>query len=203
MYLDEIEKEAGSGLVDLNFRDKRRGWLNNSVVGTTTSRRQLVLKGSQNSFYNAFIVGTFLRSSCYQCPVNGLPRLGNLTIADFWGIQADAGISQIEIDKGISLMLVNGPDEEESLLTRLTHCLVLIKKDFAIAKDGNAPMCEAAHEPVNRTEFFMDLDVLPYSALAKKHLKPSLKRRLDQMIKENFSAGIISKARSLQKILGL
>ncbi len=200
-YLDEIEKTSGDILVDLNFRDKRRGWLNNSVVGTTATDKEIVIKGVKNSFYNAFIVGIFLRNSCYQCPVNGLPRFGNLTIADFWGISPDGEISQKEIDKGISLLMINDSGLEKSFFSRLADRLLMINEDLSTAQEGNVSMCKASHLPSNRSAFFNDFDKQPYAILEKNYLRPSLKRRLDQMIKENFSTSFISKVRNLQKLL--
>ncbi len=201
-YKNEMESKISEKLIEINFRDKRRGWLNNTVVGITRYGKQALLKGRHNSFYNAFIVGTFLRDSCYQCPVIGLPRFGSITIADFWGVQADADITQHEIDKGISLLMINDPDVEERLLAGVLNRLELFNRPFIEARAGNAPMCTPADMPTNRDDFFGDLDRLPYSDLAKKYLQPSYKRRLSQFIKENFSTNLIARARDLKKVFG-
>jgi hypothetical protein len=200
-YLENIEKESGVHLTDINFRDKRRGWLNNTVVGSSSDNKHVILKGVKNSYYNAFVVGTFLRKSCYQCPVIGLPRFGNITIADFWGIKADSVISQQEIDKGVSLLMVNDPTMKKMVFEGLAERLFFVEREFSDAQKGNSPMCTPSKEPANRTDFFADLNRHPYPTLADKYLKPKLKRRLDQLIKENCSAGFINNLRKLQNAL--
>jgi Pyruvate/2-oxoacid:ferredoxin oxidoreductase delta subunit len=197
-YLESIERDSGRQFTDLNFRDKRRGWLNNTVVGTSSDKKHIILKGGKNSYYNAFVVGTFLRKPCYQCPVIGMPRFGNVTIADFWGIQADSIIPQKEIDKGISLLMVNDPTMKKMIFEGLSEKLFSVEKKLSDAQQGNTPMCTPSKLPANRTLFFNDLDRYPYSILADKYLKPSLKRRFDQLIKENCSTGLINKFRIFQ-----
>ncbi len=200
-YVGYIEKIFDEKVADIDFRDKRNGWLNNVVVGKFSHARQVQIKGNRNSFFNGFILNAFLRNTCYQCPVIGLPRFGHLTIADFWGIQPDNDIPRSEIDKGISLLMVNGPTKAETFLPALENRLVLFQRTLSEARTGNAPMCIPANRPKTRDEFFYDFDKLTYPDLAKKFLQPTMKRMLIQWIKENFNADFISKARDLKKVV--
>ena len=200
-YVHSISQSFNKKFIDINFRDKRRGWLNNTVVGKCSDLESVLFKGKDNSFFNGFILNTFLRQSCYKCPVIGLPRFGQVTIADFWGIERDDHITQNEIDKGISLLMVNDPHIAGELLLRLTDKLTLLPRTLSEAQAGNAPMCTPSEKPAYRESFFRELDILPYPTLARKYMQPSLKKRITQFVKENFSSDLIAKIRKFKNKL--
>lgn len=38
------------------------------------------------AYYLAFIKGDITREDCYSCPFTTVERVGDITLADFWGI---------------------------------------------------------------------------------------------------------------------
>lgn len=56
-----------------------------------------------------FLNGMFYNEACYNCPYTNLNRNGDITIGDFWGIK---GKDEKEIEKGISLVLINSSKGE-------------------------------------------------------------------------------------------
>ena len=46
-----------------------------------------------------------LRPSCYECPYKSIMHPGDITIADYWGIEKAA--PEFDDNKGVSLVLVN------------------------------------------------------------------------------------------------
>lgn len=73
-----------------------------SLGGKLTS-----LYGSDNLYMAAFDKGAMFRKSCYTCPYARLPRVGDCTIADFWGIGRHGVPFRQDTLKGVSLVLVN------------------------------------------------------------------------------------------------
>ena len=54
---------------------------------------------------------TVLRPSCYECPYKSVMHPGDITIADYWGIEKAA--PEFDDNKGVSLVLVNNEAGEK------------------------------------------------------------------------------------------
>ncbi len=80
-YLEEKTID-GEKVLNVNFRDKINGWSNYLTTTTTTTVPALT-----DSYMKAFLANLSLRKSCGNCKFNSLPRSGDLTIGDFWGIE--------------------------------------------------------------------------------------------------------------------
>lgn len=76
-----------SSIRHIAFRDKRKGWAGETFVVEYNDGNQFWGGGSSDSYFNAFLRNLTLRKSCGQCLFNRLPRQGDLSIGDFWGIQ--------------------------------------------------------------------------------------------------------------------
>lgn len=55
----------------------------------------------------AFDKSALFRKSCYQCKYAQVPRVGDISLADFWGIGRHGVPFRHDVMKGISLVLVN------------------------------------------------------------------------------------------------
>lgn len=103
-YLHMREEEYNRKIKGVNFRNKEKfGWKEHRetiVVG----KREIDSRVYTNLFYKELIS----RPSCYQCIYANQNRVGDITIADFWGHE-DAVPGKWEDDKGVSLVLVNNP----------------------------------------------------------------------------------------------
>lgn len=107
-YIEYLEKKHKGIIVNWNFRDKEKyGW-------SITLRYDVNHKGKIKTFYTqaglspyfyGFLRGKFLRESCYHCPYTKLQRVGDITLADFWGVKA-LGLSG-DVSSGCSCVLVN------------------------------------------------------------------------------------------------
>ena len=60
---------------------------------------------SSRVFKELFYGHTILRPSCYECPYKSVMHPGDITIADYWGIEKAA--PEFDDNKGVSLVLVN------------------------------------------------------------------------------------------------
>ena len=56
----------------------------------------------------AYLKNLFLMKSCYDCNFNTIPRVGDITLADAWGIgQIDKEFFKDNKDNGVSLVIIN------------------------------------------------------------------------------------------------
>lgn len=88
-------------ITDVNFRNKNKyGWKEH-VETVEVSGVEYDSRVFTNFYYNHLI----LRPSCYECAYKQYVHPGNITLADFWGI--DTAVTGFNDDKGVSLVLVN------------------------------------------------------------------------------------------------
>ncbi|MDE5730436.1 MAG: Coenzyme F420 hydrogenase/dehydrogenase, beta subunit C-terminal domain, partial [Alistipes sp.] len=69
----------------------------------------LPLCGIHDIYMKAFDKALIFRESCYDCRFNGLSRVGDLTVADFWGVGRCGVPFRHDVTKGVSLVLPNSP----------------------------------------------------------------------------------------------
>ncbi len=103
-YRAEKEAAVGKRMVDLVFRDKRLGWkwkknAYRIVYADGSEERE---RAMTQPFHAGYLRGFFYRPSCGICPYASLPRVADVTLADFW---AYAG--PLASDRGVSLVCVN------------------------------------------------------------------------------------------------
>lgn len=103
IYLNSHFKDKHINYID--FRAKEYyGW---STEMTITFDDGTIYRDThdKDTFYRAFLPCMSLRKSCSSCPFSRLPRQGDLSIGDFWGIARYK--KALNDKKGTSLVLVN------------------------------------------------------------------------------------------------
>lgn len=102
-YLSELQKNIEIDSID--FRDKSFGWCCGPVA--IRYKDGSVVKEKKDPYMQAFIRGYLRTGSCTDCKYAEFPRIGDITIGDFWNIEKyDASFSD---GKGTSLVTINSP----------------------------------------------------------------------------------------------
>lgn len=100
-YLNFVAKKYHGKIKSVDFRNKKEyGWKEH-IESIEVNGIRHDSKTYTNLFYNHVII----RPSCFKCPYKNLNRPGDITIADFWGI--DNAVNNFNDDKGVSLVLIN------------------------------------------------------------------------------------------------
>ena len=102
-------------------------------------------------YITAFMTGLSSRENCHRCVYAGSPRVGDLTIGDFWGLGA-LEKTAMNAKKGVSLLLVNTAKGGD-LLSRAGGGFVLEERTLAEAVRGNANLQRASVRPRNKDVF--------------------------------------------------
>ncbi len=99
-YLNCRQAEYDGKITAVEFRDKQFGW--------KAHRETFSIKGlkyDSDDYTSLFYSHNTLRPSCFECSYKSINRVGDITIADFWGI--DKAVPGFNDDKGVSLVMVN------------------------------------------------------------------------------------------------
>ncbi len=126
-----------------------RGW----GIAPTPTKENCKLKpltGIANLYMAAFDKAAIFRESCYDCHFNGLSRVGDITIADFWGIGASGIPFKHDVTKGVSLIIVNSKMGHK-IIRDLNDCFIE-KRELQEAVKLNHNLVKSSLKPQNREE---------------------------------------------------
>jgi len=166
-YLSELN--LSGDFIETNFRDKICGWRPELTSTTTTTTTSYTCSAKDDDFMKAFLNNFCLRKSCTKCFFNRLPRSGDLTLGDFWGVN-----KKYDDEFGTSIILSNNK-KGDILLRKIKKNLKLLKKvDISKAIPGNPCLIKSTIENPLRDEFFENLD------------KKTLKENVDCLINKRY-----------------
>lgn len=160
-YLYWQEQKNHSKVAWIDFRNKKDfGWRDHVETlwfenGKTTNCRVF-----KNLFYGHMI----LRPSCYECPYKSVIHPGDITIADYWGIEKAA--PEFDDNKGVSLVLVNS-ELGKNVFNQVRN--QLIWKQTKLEDSLQPPLKAPFPKPKNRKLFWNDFRNKTFEYVAKKY----------------------------------
>lgn len=164
-FLQENNEEK---ILNLNFRSKKRGWGAFYTLIIKTDRKEYCIDGSKSSYLKAF-GNLSLNTSCLNCQFNKIPRIADITVGDFWGV--DEYDNSLNDKKGTSIILINNIKGQNLLKEIEKNCrLQEVPLDVAIKRNPNIYSSSKAHK--NRKKFLED------ACINNKSLKYCVKKYL-------------------------
>lgn len=160
-YLQWQEEKSNSKVNAVDFRNKKDfGWSAHVETLTMADGKKVNSEVWKNLFYGHMI----LRPSCYRCPYKSIHHPGDITIADYWGIEmASPGFND---DKGVSLVLINN-DKGIDLFDKVKNNLIY--KSTRIEDSLQPPLVAPFPRPDNRDQFWQDFCNKDFTYIAKKY----------------------------------
>ncbi|TKJ32448.1 MAG: coenzyme F420-reducing hydrogenase subunit beta [Planctomycetes bacterium B3_Pla] len=172
-YMEYLEQKYLSKPRKVSFRDKRRGWTYLIAIEFYNGQ-EVVRRFTADPYYTAFLKNICLRRCCHECDFKGLPRVADVTLADFWGIGARH--PELDDNKGTSLVLVNS-DKGKGIYECCHRELFSHECPFDYI-EGNVCLMGSVRPHPHRQKFFADLSSEPFEVLVKRHMTfPSIPRR--------------------------
>lgn len=188
-YIKSFEERYGSPVVYAKAKSKEYGWRNLTQKVILADGRHLYETETQSNFTKGYLqTGVYCRPSCYDCKFKGFPRISDITLADFWGIEnVDRSM---EKDLGTSLVMVNSK-KGVSFFEKAKVRARVIPVPFKSILAGNIALVKSLAPPlVNREEFFEDLDKMSFSELSEKYIRRS-KRTFRSVVKRYLKIGFV------------
>ena len=116
-YLEKLKNrlDKAENTVIWNYEFRRRdGWGKSPSISTAMNSYQR-LYGVDALYMEAFNASAIFRKCCYSCSYAEVPRVGDCTIADFWGLGRYGIPFKHDVMKGVSLVLANNKKGEKLL----------------------------------------------------------------------------------------
>lgn len=144
-YLDAVSN--GKTINKISFRNKKYGWDNHNlylelIYDDSTS---YVCGGGKDSYFSAFLDARLNRLSCGSCADTGIPRAGDITVGDCWGIQQ----YEPEIYDGRGLSWVSINSEKGRLLYSEIETDLQINVIYPLEELLNRNMCYSKPKELN------------------------------------------------------
>ncbi len=181
-YLDYIEKINHKRIANVDFRDKTHfGWADHKETAYFTDGTSF----SNDIFKDLFYSHRILRKNCFECPYKNLNRVGDISIADCWGISTE--YPEFDDNKGVSLVLINSQKGKQffsALDEGAIHSIVV-----DINRLQQPCLCKNWEQPSNYDEFWKFYQHHSFKKIIDKyvyHKAPFVKkvmRRLKRMAK--------------------
>lgn len=155
-------------------KSKRYGSPQNYVLTIQKGDKILQKEGKyyEEPFYCGFQKYITLRPSCYRCKWANLDRVGNLTLADFWGIETVT--KKWNRSDHPSLVILNS-DKGRQLFKEIEQDLESIIATREDAVRVNKSLISPTKKTASREILFDDLIKEPFDVVVKRHL--SVKHR--------------------------
>lgn len=160
-YLQWQEQRSRGKAIKVDFRNKKEfGW--HAHIETVWFDNQKCV--SSPVFKNLFYGHMILRPSCYECPYKSIMHPGDITIADYWGIEKAA--PEFDDNKGVSLVLVNNEAGEKALELVKDK---LVWKQTELKNSMQPPLKAPFPKPENREQFWDDFQSKSFKYVATKY----------------------------------
>lgn len=182
-YQKEKEIMVGSPMKDIVYRDKSLGWSRNHYKITFDNGFVEHKPSELHVFHAGYLQGLFYRPSCGVCPFASIPRVADLTLADYWSYKGR--LRPRGEDVGVSLVVINNL-QGESLFTKSKYLLSIDPTDKQTAIASCRHLTHSPLENVNRKKFIDLVMNEGYYSAARKYIDFSQDINLWRRIKDKI-----------------
>lgn len=168
-----IEDDFPVGLEKYEFRHKVKGW-NADCTTTTTNGVTTVRRGAkQDNYQRVYHNHTMCPPHCEKCKYQQVPRFGDITIGDFWGLAGKD--PSVDVQKGVSAVLCNNQKGKDFFL-RISSESAKVRKQVPLDwLGGNGYAIKGSHNycSPNRDMFYDAIKTKSFSEAVTYALKPN------------------------------
>lgn len=193
-YLDWQEERNGGKVVYVKPKNKELGW-RNLTTKLVFDNGKIVYDTRETSYFTKGYLSTnaYCRPSCYDCKFKGLPRIADISIADFWGANSLKLPAELDRNLGTSLIMMSNTKGHD-LYKAMSASMIVQPITWQQASAGNGMIDNSLSPPVcDRNEFFKVLNEEGFRGVATKYIAPntnlmtcSLTRRIMRLVKANL-----------------
>lgn len=166
-YLDSLERKFGGKVVYVKAKNKELGWRNLTRKVVFDNGKSYYGVHMQDDFRRGYHTNVYCRPSCYSCQYKSFPRMADITIADYWGIEkVDPNMDN---NIGTSMILLNS-NKGIAYFEKVKDKLEWEETKFESILPGNIALSKPI-EPakIDRKTFFEDLDRGTFEEVTAKY----------------------------------
>lgn len=190
-YVSELERREGVPIVDLKFRDKKKTGFRSYVSYCRPDGSRRYWLAGLDPYLFGFYRELFNRNACYRCPFKQVSRAGDISLADYWGLELHHP-ELIEWGRyGASLCLLNTGKglQLEGVLEKFAE---LVSSKLEYAAMGNPALRtprDSHHRPELRQKIYLELQQCGFEWVSARYLRPKfvwIRRLIPARLKNLF-----------------
>ena len=165
-YLNMIEDEHKAKIKQVWFKNKDKGWNNFHTKIIFNDNTEYLQSRRDDAFMKGFIIkNLYFRDSCYNCSFRLLPRQGDITLADFWGVN-----KKYDADKGTSAVFISSKHGEK-IWKNARRFLWSKKMKLEESFKGNPALFKSRNMPTNSEKIVNDLQEMNFNDFINKYVE--------------------------------
>lgn len=179
-YIEFLQIKYKKKVIGYEFRNKDRaiwGEFQTKIIFEDNSVKYV--NADDDPYYANFLKGTTYRESCYNCKYANYDRIGDITLADFWGIEKLN--PSFYSDQGVSLVTSN-TKKGEMALKQIKESILISKQTKEEAKNKNKNLSAPTTRSSIRDDIYKDIDIKAPKEFIRENLK--VKNTLKKVIKK-------------------
>lgn len=145
-YLQKLEKEYGSPIRQIWFKNKTFGWNNFATKITFQNGEEYLADRETDPYMLSYIKSKQskdMRPSCYACHFKGIQRPVDITLGDFWGVEKQ--FPDIDTKNGVSVVIIQSLKGKELFALASKDC-VAYPADLERVSEGNVCLLKSVCE---------------------------------------------------------
>ena len=170
-HLDYLRDKEQAEITSYQFRDLA-GWggceTYEYVSQTRGNRKRKLYSYELSPYLYSFMHAFNYRYSCYDCKFAKVPRQGDITLADYWGVRKF--FPELDLNKGVSLILINTLKGKD-IWDQIKHLLVYRQSCVENAATYNGNLVHATPMPLIRKNCYELIRLRGYKNVASKEFR--------------------------------
>ena len=167
-YLESVERQYGAKVISVQAKNKDLGWRSLAIKAIFSNGRTYLREGRNDDFVRGFIEAhCYCRPVCYECKYKGFPRISDITLGDFWGIEnVERAMDDNMGTSAVLLSTQKGIAYFESIKDKIVSKEVTLPD---VLPGNPAVTTSVALPEIDRCQYYKDVDTLAFDAVAKKY----------------------------------
>ena len=163
-HVKYLVQKHNATLVSYQFR-RLDGWGVWEICDFTHPTKSVTLPSYDLSPYlYSFMHAMTYRESCYECKFSKVPRQGDITLADYWGVRNF--FPNIDATKGVSLVLVN-TEMGRDVWDGLKQSCFCMESNIEDGAQYNGNLVKRSVRPNVREDIYKQIDKYGYRRIAE------------------------------------
>ena len=162
-FLDLLEDKYKSKISYIKFKNKKYGWNRFATKIKFQNGKTYIKDRYTDRFMKGYLeYNCFMRNSCYECKFKDFPRIADITLADFWGVENY--IANIKSYDGVSMIMTNSA-KGGKLFKEITNNIYKEEMKLDDLIKGDPSILESPKKTKERDDFLSRLDKDDFSHL--------------------------------------
>ena len=154
--LEELERKSRKKIKKIKFRDKdSHNWEDYGFSIVWEDNKNKYIPSGYSPYIKSFLEGKICRECCYQCKYSKEERVGDITVADYWGIEKE--YPDFYDKNGVSAVIIN-TKRGELIFEKINCKISYMNTTLDNVKKYNTNLRNPTIRPTDRADVYKNIE---------------------------------------------